>query len=222
MNDFNHDVIQLITVMVKVFHEKKKGKVITERIQRGRSRDSANEFEEELSRLIEKYTPVDIRILVDCPLSLEKSTSKKRAKTIYPDIAFIRGNSLIGIVEAKIDLGYLSPDRVPDREQIIRQLVSDGIVKAEGRKIAVSKRLMTATACVILTANNDHGHLPRFKKEVDNAFVLVSQEHAHPNDDNIVGRSAVKDYLEEVAQDKSHRQEWKRFERFIQHLGRSK
>lgn len=219
MNSFNHDVIQLITVMVKVFHKKKKSKRITKRIQRGRARASANEFEEELSRLIEKYTPADVRILVDFPLSLEKSASK-RAKTIYPDIAFIRGNSLIGIVEAKIDLGYLSPDWGRDRKQIIKQLTSDGIVKAEEHEISVSKRLMTA--CVILTAKNHTERLPRFKKEVNNAFVLVSQEHSHPNDDNIVGRSAVKGYLAAIAQDKSHRREWKRFERFIQHLGRSK
>ncbi len=218
VNDFNHDIVQLISVMVKAFHKKKKGKSITERIQRGRARASANEFEEELSRLIEKYTPADVRLLVDFPMSFGKSSSK-RAKTIYPDIAFIRGGSLIGIVEAKIDLGYLSRDWVRERKQITRHLISNGIVQAEECEISVSKRLMTA--CIVLTAKNHTERLLDFKKKVDNAFVLISKEHSHPNDNNIVGRSAVKGYLEKIALDKSHKQEWKRLEQFVRHLAQN-
>ena len=219
MNSFNRDVAQLIDVMVGVFQKKKRGKFLTERIQRGRARASANEFEEELSRLFEKHTPTDIQVLVDFPLSFEKP-SLKRVKTIYPDIAFIRDNSLMGIVEAKIELGYLSPDWARDRNQIISQLISAGIVRVEEREISVSKRLMTA--CVILTAKNHTERLPRFRKEVDNAFVLISQEHPHPNDDKIVGRAVVENYLAEITLDKSHQQEWKKFERFIRRLGQNK
>jgi hypothetical protein len=217
MNSFNNDVFQLISEMVKVFHNKKKSK---ERNQCGRARASGNEFEEELRHLIEKYTPKDIRIFVDFPLSLEKSSPKLRTKTFYPDIAFIRGKSLIGIVEAKIDLGYLSKDWVSDREKIINQLKFDGKVKKRGSEFSVSKRFMTA--CVILTARNDKKRLPLFRKDVENTFVLISQEHCHPNNDKIV-RRVKKDYLEGIKQDDElHQKEWKRFEQFIQKLGQSK
>ena len=68
---FKKDVVDLIRAMVKVFKNKKKNKDISNRIQRGRASASASVFEEELAKLIEKYTPKHIELLVDYPFSFE-------------------------------------------------------------------------------------------------------------------------------------------------------
>lgn len=197
--------------MVDVFQRKKASKRISERIIRGRASASASEFEEELARLIEKHTPHDILIFVDSPISYRPADAK-RAKTIYPDIALFRGNILFCILEAKIDLGYLDSSWAESRKQTFRQLKDVGKVSIGSQTFSVSERLCSAG--VVLSGRNHSERLPSFRQDVENAVVLLSKDHPHPNDN--FSSDAGTAYIERVAKDRSHWQEWARFERFVQ------
>jgi hypothetical protein len=210
MSMFKHDVVQLVENMVEVFQRKKESKRISERITRGRASASASEFEDELARLIEKHTPEDILIFVDSPISYRPADAK-RAKTIYPDIALFRENALFCILEAKIDLGYLDSSWAESRKETFKQLKSVGKVSVSRKQFNVSERLCSAG--VVLTGRNHPERLPSFIKEVENAVILLSKEHTHPNDK--LDGEARKTYIEKIANDKSHWQQWETFERFV-------
>lgn len=210
MNTFDDDVIQLIGNMVVVFQQKKEAKKISERIRRGRSSASAGEFEDELAKLIEQHTPKDVDLLVDFPLSYRLSA--RRTKTIYPDIAIIRSNSLIGVIEAKIDLGYLAEGWARSRKQTLTELALVGkVTAADGKELVIPKQL--ATASIVLTARNHTERLRNFRKETSCAVVLLSRDHRHPN--RVIGEAERHSYIAEVETD-TNREEWRRLERFLQ------
>jgi len=208
-NKFNEDTAELISCMVKTFQDKKLGKRISGRITRGRASASSNDFEEGLARLIEKNTPDDIKILVDYPISYRLPTVQ-RAKTIYPDIALVRDTSLLAILEAKIDLGYISADWAQGRKTIVEQLKSVDYISIGSQQFRVSSDLRVAT--VVLSARNDHGRLTAFVSEVENSIVLLSREYRHPNDEMRVGERDI--YLAEIRSNEENLHQWKELERF--------
>lgn len=217
MSNFAADVVHLIGDMVETFQRKKRGKKITVRIERGRASASSSDFEEGLAKLIQEHTPKDIKIWVDCPISY-RLRSSRRAKTIYPDIALVRNNSLIAILEAKIDLGYLPANWARSRKQTLRQLMSVGRVTLDERTLAVSERLRTA--CVVLTARNHPERLPGFLKEVKNVVILLSKEHSHPNDE--IDRANRKAYIVKIKNDGIHRRQWRKLEQFVRSIANTK
>ncbi len=216
MNNFAADVVRLIEHMVEAFQRKKRGKKITARIERGRASASSSDFEEGLAKLIEDHTPKDLEIRVDFPISYRPQSSN-RARTIYPDIALVRNNSLIGIMEAKIDLGYLPPGWARTRVHTLKQMMSVGRVALDKRTLAVSNRLRSA--CVVLSARNHPERLPGFVKEVKNAIILLSKEDRHPND---VGRGSRETYLVKVKEDKLHGRQWRKLQRFVHAIATTK
>ncbi|HWT01580.1 MAG TPA: hypothetical protein VN256_15135 [Pyrinomonadaceae bacterium] len=214
MSSFIYDVTRLIENMVEIFQRKKVSKAISERITRGRASASSSEFEEEVAALIATYTPRDINILVDYPISYWRPEFTK-TKTFYPDIALIRANSLIAIVEAKIDLGYLPADWTKKRKATLRQLHSAAKVTRNREPLTVSERLITAG--VVLSTRNHPERWPMFVEEVDNAVFLISKEHRHPNDP--LDESARPTYIANVRTDKIHLEQWEKLERLIKALG---
>lgn len=216
MDNFNKDIIRLIENMVEVFQRKKEGKRISERITRGRASASASEFEEELARLIEKHTPEDINIFVDTPISYRPKEAK-RAKTIYPDIALFRASTLICILEAKIDLGYLDSSWADNRKETFKQLKAIGKVSIGRKRFEVSTQLCSAG--VVLTGRNHSERLPSFIEKVENAIILLSKEHAHPNDK--LDGEAKKIFMDKIANDRSHWQQWEQFKRLVQAISSS-
>ena len=207
MNDFKDDVVTLIKEMVGVFQKKKEIKQITKRIKRGRSSASSCEFEEAIASLIEKNTLDDIEILVDFPISY-KLPHFIKAKTIYPDISLIRAGSLIGIVEAKIDLGYLSEGWWERRNSVIGELKTAGTVTVSRRPVEVRRVDMI---CVVLTERNDHGRLPSFRDAAGHSVFLMSAEQTHPND-TISDQAA---FIEKVKVNRKNLEEWRTFEAYI-------
>lgn len=208
-NNFNNDTAELISCMVKTFQDKKLGKQISSRITRGRASASSNEFEEGLAKLIEKNTPEDIKILVDYPISYRLPTVQ-RAKTIYPDIALVRDTSLLAILEAKIDLGYISADWAQGRKIIVEQLKSVDYISIGSQQFRVSNDLRVAT--VVLSARNDHGRLTAFVNEVENSVVLMSREYRHPNDEMTVEERDI--YIAGIRSNEENLHQWKELERF--------
>ncbi len=79
---------------------------------------------------------------------------------------------------------------------------------ADDRELTISKRFVNAS--VVLTAQNDHGHLEQFIKETDNSVVLLSADHLHPND----GKVIKKPYIAKIGT-KDDCKQWRRLERFI-------
>ncbi len=120
------------------------------------------------------------------------------------------------ILEAKIDLGYLDSGWAESRKETFRQLKAVGKVSIGRKKFNVSERLCSAG--ILLTGRNHPERLPNFVKEVENAVIFLLKDYAHPNDK--FDRKARKVYIEKISKDESHRQEWQRFERFVQDIAR--
>lgn len=73
-------------------------------VQLGRSLRIADKFQFEFAKSISQLSKAD-KILVDYPISCTK-----RTQPLYPDILFIKNDSITSILEIKIDLGFLNLD----------------------------------------------------------------------------------------------------------------
>ncbi|MGF1603201.1 MAG: hypothetical protein ACFCU8_14490 [Thermosynechococcaceae cyanobacterium] len=123
----------------------------------------------------------------------------------------IQSDKLIGIIEAKIDLGYLSTTWAQARHQLIDDLIAVGKVANRGRELTVSNSLRLST--VILTEHNGRGK-QKESLEPANPITLLSKEHKHPGDDTIEKES----FMKQIKKD-PERQEWQRLHKFITDLG---
>ncbi|MDZ4262861.1 MAG: hypothetical protein U1B30_11100 [Pseudomonadota bacterium] len=202
---FNDDVVILIEKILKIFSEKKNNKKISNRIVRGRASASADAFEEELAKLIEKHVPEPINILVDYPISY-KLMGAVRAKTIYPDIALVCERTILAIIEAKIDLGFLKDDWAKNRSEMFKGFKSANDISG----YTISEKF--SSCCVVLTAKNDHGRLDDFLEQPINPIVLILEDHLHPNDDNLVNDIG---YFDRVTSCSKNHEQWKLLESFL-------
>ena len=201
--------------MTETYQGKKLGKQISKRIKRGRQIPISSLFEEGLAILIEKFTSDDIKILVDFPVCY-RLKPKERAKTIYPDIVLIRKESLIGILEAKLDLGFLSPKWANKRKQVFKQLESKKEILLRGEQYPVLQKFKKA--CVVLHAGNHKERLPGFRENVENPIFLISENHPHPNE--TMNPEEIEAYIKKVQKDSDNQKQWKIFENLV--LGFSK
>jgi len=180
---FKDNVVILIKNMLKIFSDKKINKNISDRIERGRASASADLFEEELAKLIENHVLAPIKILVDYPISY-KLMGAARAKTIYPDITLVRDNTILAIIEAKIDLGFLKDDWAKNRSDIFNGFKLSHNITIDGIPFTISEKF--SSSCVVLTAQNHHGRLADFLSQPINPIVLILENHLHPNNDKVV------------------------------------
>jgi hypothetical protein len=199
---------------VTAFFSKKEEKQISPRIKRGRSPSSSAEIEDLLARAISDVIPKNYYILVDYPLSY-KIPEHKRAKTIYPDIAIVERERLFGIIEFKVDLGYLQEEWSTQSNGIFQELKQAktvthreevGVPNKTKVDLGVNKTLKRCV--VVLTNENDHGRMDKFKKQ-NKCFVLFSGKHPNSHDIPI---SKKEEFIKELSIDSSG------WDAFIQYL----
>jgi hypothetical protein len=211
---------KLLEEVIELYQTGKQVKKMGKRIFRGRAVPIANAFENKFAQLLDAILPERYSIFVDYPLSY-KTTNKTRKKTSYPDLAIIEnGYLLAGIIELKIDLGYLSEDwekKTSKETKFLRKAKTVSykkihINKAGERESKVLKiKPNFPRAVVILTGQNDHGRLKEFL-EKENRFVLSM--HIHPNSDEI-NKANLKEIINNIFKDKVNKKEWKKLANFL-------
>ena len=212
MEKFKDDVIILINNMLKIFSDKKSNKKISDRVVRGRASASADAFEEELAKLIENHALdafAPIKILVDYPISY-KLSGAVRTKTIYPDITLVKKNTILAIIEAKIDLGFLKDDWVKKRSDIFNGFKLSSKITIDGIPFTISEKF--SSSCVVLTGKNNHGRLAAFLKEPINPIVLILENHLHPNNNKLVNDNT---YFNRVTTCSENHKQWVLLEKFL-------
>lgn len=245
---WNKRVEKLIREMANAYHGQRseKANIQRGRIARGRSASSSAKFEELLARLIIHYLPGCV-ILLDTPLTLtpRANRSKKKTRTLYPDLLIIDKASctLMGIIEAKIDLGYLDSawtKKIQTDWRDIAQAQSLSLgqnslfprkSKTDRVSVFVKRRPLLAFV-VVLTSDNDHNRRKTFKTELKEKQCFFV--HRHPNDSKVLSMEEWKEerkkthndikrkglintkcYADEAGNEKSNQKEWRKLQRFL-------
>lgn len=169
---------------VDIFFDKKEAKEISRRIKRGRSANSASEIEELFAKAVASAIPKEYSLLIDYPISY-KPTPKSKTRTVYPDISIVKDNTLVGIIEFKIDLGYLPAGWSKKHKTIQKELKASrqatykrDVGLPQSCKIALKVKRGLKTRVVVLTDHNDHNLMGKFKKD-NKCYVLTTG--IHPN-----------------------------------------
>lgn len=199
MNNFHSHILNLICSMVLAFQKNKLAKRISYRISRGRAPSLSDLFENSLAILLENYIDDEIQLFVDFPISY-KEKNKNRKTTIYPDIALIKNDYLIGLIEAKIDLGYFNVENAKKRKKTIKNLLMSKNVTINSREIFID-RLISIN--VILSGSNHSERIEIFRKTVENPIILISSGNLHPNDDKVI----IDQYFKQI-QNEANIYEW--------------
>ena len=159
------------------------------RISRGRALSASHRYEELMARALQGLLPNDRRIYIDTPLALNSKQASQRVQTAYPDIMILndKKNRLRGIVELKIDLGWLGDAWITKANNFQKAVKEKELsIKSKqggNNEVKLSKNCPIIT--IILTEENDHG---RWKKEFQkkrNVFVSLSKnkkKYPHPNE----------------------------------------
>lgn len=169
---------------VNIFFDKKKRKHISRCIKRGRAANSSAELEDLLAKAVANAIPKEYHILIDYPMSY-KPSPRKRTKTIFPDIAIVKYNTLKGIIEFKNDLGYLHESWSKRSKALFEEFRQSKHAKCKddvgspGSKEILMIRKGLKRCVVVLTDRNDHGIMPKFRK--DNKYFVLTTGRYHPN-----------------------------------------
>ena len=209
---------QLITHVIDLNQANKDHKKIGKRLFRGRAASISNEFENMFASLLDDLLPDKYLIFIDYPISYQIQ-SQQRKKTSYPDIAIIEEDKILsGIIELKIDLGYLSQDWLQRTTQEVKQLrrathlsynTNIGTDGSESRKLDIKPSL--PRAIVVLTGKNDHGKHNAFFNQ-SNCFVL--SKDIHPNDKKI-NQTNRKEILKKIFNNEDNKNSWRGFAYFL-------
>ncbi|MDO8550084.1 MAG: hypothetical protein Q7S39_08055 [Ignavibacteria bacterium] len=210
MSSNRNDFTKFITDIIKLYQVSKKRKQISERIIRGRNNSISSLFEERVAKYLDGFLTKSYTIYVDYPISYSIKT-RKRKKTSYPDICIVKNNRILsGIIELKIDLGYLSPEWTKKTfSEFVSLQKSPGVTFSRG---ILQVRHPLARAILILTSKNDHGRLTRFHKQ-SKCKVFVLSRNIHPND---IKRSSIKSATLQIVSDTVNLKNWNDFTNFIQ------
>jgi len=157
-----------------------------------------------------------VEIWIDTPISLPVRGAERK-RIIYPDISLVRAcgrsRELIGIVEAKIDLGFLSPEWADDLRRTVERLKEAGDAAAGDEGLSVSRKLRAA--CVVLSARNHGDKAPRLKEELSEVFILLSKDCPHPNAHVKGGVLTSAEYIKQARGDRANKKEWAGLRKFI-------
>lgn len=196
---------------IKKEYKREKNNVIL-----GRKFQLGSIFQYELAK--ELFQKTDYTALVDYPISFKY---RGKNKTLYPDILILKGGKLKGVIEVKIDLGYLKIDHFgieynkktkkykykisknKFRKNYANLLSSDKFSykykqndKKERRFVNIPRN--TVKIMIIVTKHNDHNRYDYFKNSMydSNFKVLKILEKQHPNHDDC-DVSAIKNEIRE-------------------------
>jgi hypothetical protein len=116
--------IKKIHGLYRALHEKRK---IAPGIYRGTNPSVSADAENLFARYLKERLPGSVEIWVDSQISyIAKSKNKQEKRIFRPDICVIRGDTVIGAFELKMDLGYIREEFVPNAKKqaaLLRKLV---------------------------------------------------------------------------------------------------
>jgi hypothetical protein len=168
--------------VVKTFHEKRESKALDGeggRVIRGRSPSSSSDLEDLLALAISRILDFNYSFLVDKAISF-KTPNMNRAKTIYPDIMIIKDEVLMGIIELKIDLGFVKKNWSEKYKDSLAEIAKlDNVNYGDKKKLKVGEHLRTNSLIVVLSAGNAHGKLDGFVK--DTKAIVIYKRNAPRN-----------------------------------------
>lgn len=194
--------------MADFYIKQKKNKLATSNIIQGRNEAAGPFFQ---LRLAENLFSEDKKkkVLVDYPINF-RSRNQKRMKTVYSDIIVTEGGIIKGVIEAKIDLGWLRPksyglvkgkkkgtwtyDRslnefkrkynelVRSDEVSYRYPIGFSNPKDANFHLPRSKKMLLIF--LLVTRQNDHNRSAAFAKSMRDAgfHFLCLLENVHPNE----------------------------------------
>jgi hypothetical protein len=206
MNNYKNDILNLICNLVLSFKINKIEKKVSYRISRGRAPSLSNLFENGLAIFVENNTEDNIKIYVDTPFCFNEK-NKNRKTTIYPDIALIKNNYLICLIEAKIDLGYYKLDWPDKKKRIISSLFEAQKLYLNNQEVLIKKLLCIN---IILSGRNHSERINHYHENVENPIILIKKENLHPNNDNL----EIDEYLRDI-QNPENISEWEKLYKLI-------
>jgi hypothetical protein len=181
----------LVSGMVGEYQSKKKGKVLRGgRITRGRSVSISSSFETRMAHAVLRILPADFVILIDTPLSYH-ARKGARKKTLYPDLMLIKRvnakqSRLMGIIELKIDLGWLADGWATKRRRLWRELATVKDLTIKENPLVTGKlerKKLIPVFTVVLTEQNDHRRWKKFEREHNGRVCsILDKSYPHPND----------------------------------------
>lgn len=196
--------------LVDFYGKEKRKKLCNDVVIHGRGASAASEFELDFARRLFGESKKK-KVLVDYPISFGKyrtDSGKTKKKTIYSDILVTEQNFLKGIIEAKIDLGFLNYERYGIRKKnrsyfyekkhnlfkkdyaLLLQTGGFSYRYPVGFKhpkdfhIIIPKDAEVSRILLVVTRSNDHGRYEKFRESViDSGFCfLCILENTHPNE----------------------------------------
>jgi hypothetical protein len=202
---------KFINDLIKLYQVSKKEKQIGARIVRGRNNSISSSFEERVGKYLDAVLPYSYNIYLDFPISYHVRT-RNRKKTLYPDILIVKNNKILsGIIELKIDLGWLSSEWTKKTLSEFIGLQKSLEVTSSLGTLRVRRSL--PRAILLLTSKNDHGRLSRFLTHCK-CKVFVLSRNIHPND---IESSSVQNSTRQISSDPVNLKNWNDFANFIQH-----
>jgi len=170
---------------IGIFKEAKRKKMIASRVARGRAGSCSAECENLLAVAVSEILPQKYTLLVDYPLSISRQGAA-RAETFYPDIAILCENKLVGVLEIKNDLGYMSEDWANKSGENLEKLQSTvsityredvNVPSSELHSIEPAKPMRHAV--IVISGKNAHGRMAALQAR-HKCFILMPKHH--PND----------------------------------------
>jgi len=202
---------------VDIFFDKKEAKVISRRIKRGRSATSASEIEDLFAKCVASAIPKEYKLLIDYPISY-KLPPKMNSHTIFPDVAIVKKDELVGVIEFKIDLGYLNEEwsqknkSIYDELKIAKQATYKNNVGSPGSLKKTLKVKKSLKLCVVvLTDSNDHDKMNRLKTD-NKCYVLTTGIHPNSHKTPVEDKKKLVNIL--VANSKG-------WDKFMKYLGKA-
>ena len=197
--------------LVDSYAVERKNKISDETVLQGRNISAGSNFQLNLAKELFSQSK-DYKVLVDYPLSFgkyETKTGKLKTKSLYADIIVTKRCILKGIIEVKIDLGFLRcEDFGLSKGQIGYQYTKSenkfkanydsflsskefrykfpvGFKKPKSRTIQIPKNNdKVAKIFLIVTKKNCHNRFESLKKAVQDSgfrFLCLLQD-THPNE----------------------------------------
>jgi hypothetical protein len=214
---------QLIEEIIDWNIDIKNKKPINNRVFRGRSPSFSNFFEDRFAIMLGKVLHSNYTIFIDYPISY-RTDAHPTKKISYFDIMILKdyiSNSkenngiLCGIIELKIDLGWLDNKWIKTKLDQINLLKNqahevgfkDNTTEQQDRKkLKVKKGFPWAV--VLATNHNHYERFPAFKKELNSAdiecFVLSNNIHIRADRD-----------VNEISNNKENIENWEDLGKFI-------
>jgi hypothetical protein len=198
--------------LVDFYGDQRKRKLGNKEIILGRNQSASSLFQTEFAKHL--FGNGKFTVLVDYPVSFGEyltQTQKRKAKTLYPDLLVMAGDTLRGVIELKLDLGFLKSGhygltRVRTQTERwkysgqsnfkedysnlmhakeLRYKYPVGFLHPERKKIKLpSDKGKISKICMVVTKQNNHGRFEAFQESInDSGFkFLCLLDGIHPNE----------------------------------------